>query len=102
MQSDLIFLDRILGTFDRWLKPVYRIVGPSADREYLYCESDRRVRICFDYLCGADVDKVIYVSEINNWEPPHDHETISPEKRSEIVRRLEDTLKAQRARYELQ
>jgi hypothetical protein len=51
----------------------------------------------------GDVNFVIYRGITKtHWMPPHDNETISPEKKKQIFERLDEYMKENRIRYEIE
>jgi hypothetical protein len=73
------------------------------DRDsFLYIEGDHKLVIRGEMLLG-DLDFVVYrgVTE-NHWMPPHEGEAISPEKMEEIFQRVDEYMKEEGIRYEIQ
>ena len=60
-----------------------------------YKESGRRMLIDSEMLDGKTFDMVIYRDSIKCWQPPHDDEPVSEEKRRDI----EDNIRMDLRRY---
>jgi hypothetical protein len=73
------------------------------DRDsFLYIEGDHKLVIDGEMLLG-DLDFVVYRGGIKtHWMPPYDGETISLEKMAEIFQRLDEYMKEESIRYEIQ
>jgi hypothetical protein len=55
--------------------------------EYKYFEGDRALTVQIEMLSGTP-KRLIYTSTIKKWMPPYDNETITEEKRKEIVAKI--------------
>ena len=55
--------------------------------EYKYIEGERALKVQIEMLSGTP-KRLIYSRTIKSWLPPHEHETISEEKRTEIIGKI--------------
>ena len=55
--------------------------------EYKYIEGDHALTLQIEMLSGTP-RRAIYSRTIKKWQPPHDHETITDEKRKQILEKI--------------
>ena len=55
--------------------------------EYKYIEGERALTVQIEMLSGTP-KRLIYSRTIKCWLPPHEHETISEQKRKEIIEKI--------------
>jgi hypothetical protein len=65
-----------------------------------YREGKKRMRINSEMLVSPDYDIVVESNSIDRWEPPHDLECITQEKKEEIRGNVEESLRGMRVRWE--
>lgn len=90
-----------------WLKNIFgggagpsvRLLGRAGLR---YTEGERVMEVDGEMLVGGPADWVVYTDSITRWQPPHDTEPVSAERKAEIVRAICEALRARGVRVETQ
>ena len=96
MRSLLNFLR---GSGSRTDQEGFRVLPVGRD-ELKYIEDDHELLAQAELQSGKP-ERIIYASTVRKWLPPHDHETISPEKHTEILNRLLDYYRRQKVTCDL-
>ena len=79
----------------------YKVSGYQRDL-FLYTEGDHKLIIDGVMLTGKIHQVIRWGSTKHHWEPPHDGELITPEKRAQILERLEEHMNEIHLRYRIE
>jgi len=53
-----------------------------------YQEDGKVVTMGAEYLHDNDYDMVVYLCGVETWDPPHDHEPVTPQQREQIQKNI--------------
>jgi len=71
-----------------WFKPKAFKVKLTGRAGLIYQEGGKTMNIDSEMLAGPDSDMVIYLDSISKWNPPHENELISVERKEQIKANL--------------